>query len=133
MHTILIFLAVAAIGTLNTERVLSSVGELRPRAVAGADTAVADTARRKYDKYLGTYDLGEHGTFGVSYAEGRLLGELSLRKGPVELFPAPGRPDHFYARAVPATFVFSRNDKGRVDSLLISVTGKGDMKGTRQQ
>jgi hypothetical protein len=134
-HAILALLVVGAVATRQTDRVSGSVGGplwLVTGACTG-EVAVAPAARRTYGEYLGTYDLGEHGAFEVSYREGRLLGELSLRKGPVELFPAPGRPDQFYARAVPATFVFSRNAKGSVESLVISVDGKGDMKGTKKQ
>jgi hypothetical protein len=126
MHAILVLLVVEAAGTQPTNRVLPA--DLRP-----LPPAVAGTAISKYSAYLGTYDLGEHGSFGVTNPQGRLMGELSLRKGPLELFPTPGRPDQFYAKAAPATFVFSRNDKGRVDSLVISVAGKGDMKGAKRQ
>ncbi len=127
-YAILVLLVAGTVGAPKTDPVPRAAGEVPSQVVADEGTP-----GRNYGEYLGTYDLGEHGAFGVSYAEGRLTGELSMRKGPVELFPTPGRPDHFFARAVPATFVFSRNDKGRVDFLVISVAGKGDMKGAKKQ
>ncbi len=135
-HAILVLLIVGTFGARKTDRVLPITTEALPRVVAGTGTSVrtvVEATMSNYGEYLGVYDLGEHGFFGVNNPEGRLIGELSLRKGPLELFPTPSRPDQFYAKAAPATFVFSRNDKGRVDSLVISVAGKGDMKGAKRQ
>jgi hypothetical protein len=138
MQTCPVFCAFLLFGTsLNYQPVASPAfsGDAVRSAYSGSwdrEGMIAHKVPAQYREYLGKYDLGEHGFFEMTLQEGRLLGELSLRKGLIELFPAPEGKDHFFAKAAPATFVFSRNQQDQVIALVISITGKGDMKGQKK-
>ena len=89
-------------------------------------------AENTYDEYVGKYklDIGEDKFFVLTYKDGRLLGDLS-GAGTIEIFPEEKDKDKFFAKAAPAQFTFTRDTKGKIDSLLIVITGKGEMKGKK--
>lgn len=91
-------------------------------------------AENTFEEYLGKYklDIGEDKFFVLTYKDGRLIGDLT-GAGTIEIFPEEKDKDQFFAKAAPARFTFTRNEKGKIDSLLIAITGKGEMKGKKVQ
>jgi hypothetical protein len=98
----------------------------------GSSTLEMDYVEKNYEEYLGKYklDTGEDNFFTLTYKNGHLMGELT-GAGTIEIFPEEKNKDTFFAKAAPAQFTFARNKKGKIDTLLIAITGKGEMKGKK--
>ena len=71
--------------------------------------------------YPGTYEIAPTFAIAIRVEGGKLIAQAT-GQGPIELFAE--KPDHFFARAVDAQLVFTRDASGKVDGAVLHQNGR---------
>lgn len=91
------------------------------KVILASERQAISLAPETLQAYPGTYEIAPTFAIAIRVEGGKLIAQAT-GQGPIELFAE--KPDHFFARAIDAQLVFTRDASGKVDGAVLHQNGR---------